>query len=60
MYANMFSESNGAFSSNLQLSDFKSDIQRMESLGEIKGKDAEFKQFYGLMQDKYWRRDLRL
>lgn len=31
----------------------------MESLGEIKGKDAEFKQFYGLMQDKYWR-DLRL
>ena len=60
MYANMFSESNGSFSLNLQLSDFKADIWRMKSLGEIKGEDAKFKQSYGLMWDKYWRRDLRL
>ena len=48
MYANMFSESNGSFSLNLQLSDFKADIWRMKSLGEIKGEDAKFKQSLNL------------
>ena len=43
MYANMSSESNGDFSLNLQLSDFKADVWRMKSLGEIKGEDAIFK-----------------